>query len=379
VDVAAVKFIDRYFGTAACQILSIFKRKKSFSKPKSILFVQVWGIGETILTLPALRYAKLKYPSAIVSVLCTARNRPVYDCAPYVDKIYEVKMGMAGLFKFVVESHGRFDVVLDMEEYLNVSALLAFFLGRYRVGYAGQPRSKLYDKVVPYNDGQHVAKTYFDLVRLIGVNARFDELEGLIVSKRSLSNVAGIMKSNCLSKKDFLVGFGIGAAESARCRIWPKERFAQLADRLIKKYNAKILFVGSEGESQEVDDVISMVRNKGSVCNLAGKTGIIDLFALIKNLDFFIGNDSGPMHVAACQKVQTIGLFGPNHPARFGPFGKNGRAIYMGKVCGFSPCINVHLGKTPDCLFPGDSDDYQKCMKKISVDDVIALVGDMLR
>ncbi|MBI2653126.1 glycosyltransferase family 9 protein, partial [Candidatus Woesearchaeota archaeon] len=92
----------------------------------------------------------------------------------------------------------------------------------------------------------------------------------------------------------------------------------------------------------------------------------------------FIGNDAGPMHIAAAQGVKTIGLFGPNLPIRFGPYGKGNTSLYKGYNCEFSPCINVHKGQVPDCLYPRNSNDYQKCMKNISVNDVLKEVEKLI-
>ena len=83
-----------------------------------------------------------------------------------------------------------------------------------------------------------------------------------------------------------------------------------------------------------------------------------------------ISNDTGPMHIAAAQGVKTIGLFGPNLPIRWGPFGKWNIAVYKKGVCSYSPCINVHKGEVPECRFGEDN----KCMKAIKVEDVLKYV-----
>jgi heptosyltransferase-2 len=75
------------------------------------------------------------------------------------------------------------------------------------------------------------------------------------------------------------------------------------------------------------------------------------------------------MHIAAAQGTKTLGLFGPNIPLRFGPFGKDNIGLYKGSNCEFSPCINVHKGQVPDCIYSKNSSNYQKCMKNISVGD----------
>lgn len=376
-DVFIIKAFDRYLGALVCFVLSFFKRKKSAFSTRKILLIQLWGIGETILTLPTVRAVRKKLPKSVICVLATARNKTVYECTDCIDEIFEVRLSAYDLVRFVIKHYNEFDVALDMEEYLNISSILCFFLGKYRVGYANQKRSSLYDKTVAYDDNQHVALTYFDLARQIGVNAKIDSLEPLLVDKKTKLEVEKILRTYMLSKQDFLVGLGIGAAESSKCRKWPKDRFAAVADLLVKKYHAKIVFVGSQSESEEIDDIIGRMDSSKLATNLAGKTSVKQLFWLIGKLDLFVGNDSGPMHIAASQKVPTVGLFGPNLPRRFGPFGRMHRAIYKGEICSFSPCINVHLGQVPDCLFPKKSEDYQKCMKNITVQDVIKVITEV--
>jgi len=114
------------------------------------------------------------------------------------------------------------------------------------------------------------------------------------------------------------------------------------------------------------------------VINTAGSLSINELFCLIENLDIIITNDTGPLHIASAQQTKTIGLFGPNSPVRFGPYNKEDISIYKKESCKFSPCINVHKGKVPDCLYPKKSADYQKCMKAIKVEEVMKAVEKLL-
>ena len=73
--------------------------------------------------------------------------------------------------------------------------------------------------------------------------------------------------------------------------------------------------------------------------------------------------------MAAAQGVKTIGLFGPNLPIRWAPFGRGNVSIYKKGVCKYSPCINVHLGKVPECILKDNI-----CMKAIKVEDVLNAV-----
>ena len=109
-----------------------------------------------------------------------------------------------------------------------------------------------------------------------------------------------------------------------------------------------------------------------SAVSLAGKTSIKQTFRIIGKCRILIGNDSGPMHIGAAMGTPTIGLFGPNLPVRWRPFGKKNRYVYKPIKC--SPCINVHLGKVPECRYGKDN----RCMKLIEVKDVMEAVDSII-
>ena len=153
--------------------------------------------------------------------------------------------------------------------------------------------------------------------------------------------------------------------------MWPFDRYAGLCDEVPARYNAKIIFVGSPDEAELINKIQDIMEKKNKAINSAGNITLNQLFYLISKCDLFIGNDAGPMHIASAQGIKTLGLFGPNLPTRFGPYGKGNIGLYKGNNCEYSPCINVHKGQVPDCLYPKNSNDYQKCMKNISVDDVL--------
>ena len=161
---------------------------------------------------------------------------------------------------------------------------------------------------------------------------------------------------------------GVGAAESAKSRMWLKERFADLANRLIKKYNAKIILFGNNEEKRYIDELQNLIIFKKKTFNVAGLVKVREMFYLISLCKLFIGNDSGPMHVAAAQGTKTIGLFGCNLPIMFRPFGKNNVSIY--KKYNQKACINVHKGKVGECKHGIEN----ACVKKIQVSDVMTVV-----
>jgi len=381
-----IKFIDKHVGNLMCNFLAIFNKDKSKKNIKmgynKILIVQLWGIGETILTLPAIETLKKKFPNAEIDVLATSRNKNVFFGNKNISRIAAIKLNPFSTLNFILKNIKKYDWIIDMEEYLNVSAIISFFAGRRIVGYSHNSRAKLYTDKVKYNDKQHAVQTFLDLVRVLDASYDTDRLPKLNFSKSDKKIVDKFLKNNNVKNNEFVVCIAPGAAESAKSRMWPYERYTELCEELIDRHNAKIIFVGTLNESELVESIQKNIKSENNTIsntiNSAGKISLNQLFYLISKSKMFIGNDAGPIHIAAAQGVKTIGLFGPNIPARFGPYGKGNIGLYKGYNCEFSPCINVHKGEVPDCLYPRESNDYQKCMKNISVDDVLKEVEKLV-
>ena len=373
-SVDLIKFLDKYIGSLLCLLLFINKlfRHKKIHKYDKILLIQLWGIGETILTLPAIQALRKQYKKSNIDILATERNKEIYYKNKFINNVKVLKLNPFSIKLFILKNLRKYDLIIDMEEYLNISAIISFYVGRERIGYSHGIRSKLYTETVDYNDRQHVVYTFLDLLKPLNIKSNVDKLPKLNYSSNDKKNINNLLRKYNVAKKDFLIGFGVGAAESAKSRMWPKERFAELADYLIKKYNAKIILIGNKEEKKLLDELQDLIINKNNSFNIAGLINTREMFYLISLCSLFIGNDSGPMHVSAAQGIKTIGLFGCNLPVRFRPFGKNNYYIYKKKTQ--DACINVHKREIGECKHGMEN----ACVKKIQVNDVLKEVKKLI-
>jgi len=149
-----------------------------------------------------------------------------------------------------------------------------------------------------------------------------------------------------------LIGIHPGARPPAR--RWPPERFAAVADDLARRHGARVVLSGGPGEEAPVQAVIEHMRTRP--LNVAGRTSLGGLAALIARLDLFIGNDSGPAHLAEAVGTPTVRIFGPADPCRWAPLDLNRHAVVRRPVpC--SPCAYWECPIDHRCLRliePGD-------------------------
>src|SRR3989338_1963938 len=157
--VAVEKFIDRFAGKILCESAGVLKRKQTFNNPKNLLFVKLWAVGESILVLPLIEQSKRAFPDCKISVLCRKRNVAAFTDLSFIDELLVLED--INVFKYFK----AFDLVFDCEPYLNISSILSITMGRFVVGFSHGSRAKLYDMKVAYNDDQHVALTYLDLLK----------------------------------------------------------------------------------------------------------------------------------------------------------------------------------------------------------------------
>jgi ADP-heptose:LPS heptosyltransferase len=345
-----IKSIDTFWAKLA--LLPIRKSSRKFSKKdtKSVLFIKMMALGDSINALPLIKAAKKNF-NCKVTVATHPRNRAVFECVDFIDEIIDWKTMLKN----------KYDLVFDLEPWSNISAWWANKVGKTTVGFSHGLRGKTYSFKTEYRKDQHIVQNYLDLIRKLEIKIDTKILPHLEVSKEDEKIVDDWIKSNTTKP---LLGLCVTVAESAKYRMWPLERYAELADALAKKYD--IIFTGAPNEKEELQSVIDKMKNKAF--NMAGAFNLKRDLYLLRKCEIYISNDTGQMHIAAAQGVKTIGLFGPNIPTLWGPYGKNNISLYHKIDC--SPCINNIDPNVKDCT----NETYQKCILQIKVKEVLDTV-----
>src|SRR3989338_5583668 len=208
-SVNLIKFLDRYLGSLICLVLSVFSFKPKKVSCKRILLIQLWGLGETVLSLPAIKELRQRYKNSIIDIVTTGRVKDVFYNNKSISSIKVVNLNPFSIKWFILKNFRKYDIAIDMEEYLNISAIIAFYAGNERIGYSHGIRSRLYTKKILYNDGQHVSQAFMDLLKPLGIDKKAKNLERLNYSEKDKEKIDSLLEDNNISKKDFIVGLGI--------------------------------------------------------------------------------------------------------------------------------------------------------------------------
>jgi len=348
------------------------RRHSQPGKVGSILAIKLVGLGDTVLMLTALNRLRESMPHARISVLVTPLSRGIIEGQPQVDRVivYDVfgkDKGIRGLLRLVrTLKQLSPDCIIDFEQHFQATALLSYLVGsRMRIGlyYHGNPRKLLLTDPIFFDPEVHMVVSYLRLLEPLGIKAHVpSRLTPIAITAEDRQRVDKWLDSLGLDSQP-LVGIHTGSGIRAPAKRWAAERFAGLISHLTSQGSAVVL----TGSADEFDHCEAIAQQAGEtdVYNTAGMFTIKQTAHLISRCSLFISNDTGPMHISAAMGTPTIGLFGPESPQRYGPFGEHNRIVYKGAPC--SPCVEIYRGYAPDCRRP-------ICMENIEIKDVLEAV-----
>ncbi|MCL2760836.1 MAG: lipopolysaccharide heptosyltransferase II [Desulfuromonadales bacterium] len=329
---------------------------------KNILIRGVNWLGDAVMTTPAIGTVRQVFSDSRITLLATPLVAEMFSSHPWINNVvvYEPKgkhKGLRGRFKMAsnLRKH-NFDLAIILPNSLD-SAIIPWLAGiPKRIGYATDCRGLFLTNGVSASKRLmvgHQSGYYLKMLEYSGIiSEKMPQL--LFTTPDEDAGMVSLLADKGISSNDFLIGVNPGATYGSAKRWYP-ERFAAVADELAMKWGAKIVITGGKGEIDIAGEISGMMINPS--LNLAGKTGVRELMALIKRADFFITNDSGPMHIAAAFNVPLVAIFGSTDSSTTYPL--SDKAVIVRKPFDCAPCMKR------EC--PTD----HRCMTAVTVDDVI--------
>jgi lipopolysaccharide heptosyltransferase II len=359
-----VWFLDYYVWLAG----SLFRKKAHPPEnPKSILVVDLCGIGDVIGSTPVVYALKERYREAGVDMLVSEETVPLLLNNPFIRSIIPFNSETQKKIR------NNYDIaVLLAPGSRKISRLLKDAKIPFRIGCRrrGIPEGKgfyLTRKAKPFSGIHHTIDSNLNVLKTIGINAK-NRTPKLFTTSREDKNLALFLEKNKIKSRDFVAVLSPGSKNIEKIRhpshLWPLKRFAEIGDFLAREKKAKIILVGLEKE-KELATNLSFFMKSSSV-NLAGKLSLGQLMVLMKRANLVVAVDSGPMHIAEAFNTPLVALFGPQNPKRWMPLSEKSVSLYKEEVC--TGCQRYSCKRKNNI-----------CMKKISVDDMINAVRGISR
>ena len=319
-------------------------------------------LGDAVMTTPALQAVRETWPNAEIVLVANPLvsqlllNHPALDRVITFDRSGNHK-GLFGRLRLAADlRQERFDLALILPNSFD-SALVPFLAGiPQRLGKASDGRSLLLTgryreplQETPIHEVQY----YCNLLAHFGITGPARD-PFLAVTPQEAAAAAAFLAEHGIGPETPLLGINAGATFGSAKRWYP-ERFAEVARQLAGEWGARTVLFGGPGEQ----DIVRVIDGElaGNCLNLAGKTSVRRLMALIKRCSFMVTNDSGPMHIAAAFGVPLVAVFGPTDHTGTAPC--SDRAVIVRHNVDCAPCKLRHC-PTDHC-----------CMTAISADDVV--------
>ncbi len=335
-----------------------------------ILVRGVNWVGDTVLSYPTVQQLKTLFPKSHLAILIPSYLVDLWKTLPYVDEIipFQKKRGIGSIWEDLNLSQSLKERNFDLAVILPRSFRSAFhiFLARIpiRVGYRDEGRSLFLTHGIPRT------KELLDSHRVHyfrGLLEPFGDVENLpppqiVLREEDRRWADQTLKDLGIKEGKPLIGMNPGATYGlAKC--WYPDRFGKLGERLVEKWQAKILLFGKEEERSIVDEILNRLGTEG--IDMTGKTGLLQLAALLERCTLLVTNDTGTMHMAAAVGTPVVALFGSTAPLVTGPWGEGHSVVRKNVAC--SPCRKR--------VCPTD----HRCMELITVDEVEKVVDKHLR
>lgn len=322
---------------------------------RKILFINLAFIGDVILSTPATRALKQKYPQAEIDMLVIPLTAPLAKGNPYVhDVVVYDKRGehkkYAKLWLLIQRLRERnYDMAVTTNFSLR-SAVMAWVSGaKYRLGFDAQHASLFLTHSMPAKRDfiRHEVHNQLDVVKPLGITDASTVLEYAIHEKERQA----VEKEIAVNQSRPLVL--VCPAGSYARKSWTISGYAALLQALA--VNADCCLIGGRAEQSFLEEIN---KQAGGVARVFGGTFSLDqLPALIDRADLLITVDTGPLHIAQAVGTPVVALFGPSDSRVWGPRGKQDVVLQCAVDC--SPC----WGKG-DCS-------ANRCIEDIQSQDVI--------
>ena len=301
-------------------------------------------IGDVVMISPSLQALRETYPDARIEAMVRPWVAGCFEGHPDLDGVvlHDPRgrhRGMGGFRALTRElRERRYDMAVLFQKAFG-AALLAWSAGiPVRVGYDTDRRALLLTNVIgetPALRRIHHVEYFLEVARAAGCNVNgVPRRVSFHLTEDARGFARKFLVEHDAARNPMIAAIAVGASKPGRA--WHADRFAALARYLAVERGARVLVLGGKGDREASEPVLAAAGD--AAIDGVGNTTVPQMAALLEHSRIFIGNDSGPMHVAAALNIPTLGIFGPGSLAKTAPYMPEDRFIALSENFHCSPC-----------------------------------------
>ena len=318
---------------------------------RRLLVVRYDGMGDLVVTTGFLRELRRAAPQAKISLLIRSEWVPLMRANPHVDELLSFRASAYPTYQQLRRHRDalayarqelwprRFEAALVPQTDFSFydGRILAYLSGApVRIGWtdpaaADVPGGRsLLTRLVPLAGGMHEADKAYAFLEALGGQVRERQLE--LHWDSTAAEIGAGLAAKLKASGDRLVAIGLGASQANK--LWPVERFLEVARALAARVPVRFVGIGGDDLVRQGERLEAGLGDRA--VSLAGKLPLPQTAALLSHCDLFVGCDSGPMHVAAAVGTPVVSLSGcpqdappaySAHPGRIGPYCAQRRVV----------------------------------------------------
>lgn len=355
-------------------------------QPRRILIIRTDLIGDLVLSLPVIRLLKRTYPEAEIDLLALPSSARIIEHDPDIANVITYDINIWRRPKALLQKKNWREVralhrrLRDRHYDLAVSvfgpwaAIVAVASGaQRRLGFGKESYPSFMTDSVPgahWTPGDHLHEVDYCLKLAQAAGARpgpNDRIPTLFVPAQTSLEAEQLLEQAGVRFDKPIIACHV-SSNNGQSKRWPIPYWARMIDLLISKDGANVILTGASGDLPLIEAI--QQRAHEQPINLAGKTSLVQLAAILKRADLMVTGDSGPMHIAAAVGTPLIAIHGPTDPAMSGPVSPTATVLRSDIWC--SPCY-MAKGTPADCRFF-----TTQCMKNITPEQVLDVIHSKL-
>lgn len=325
-----------------------------------ILIDSKHGLGDCVQIIPMLQIIKQNYPDCYLVVIVSGKvSEELLNMAPVkIDKFYYLSMQGMTIKKFlklilqIRKEHFDYFILSPITTKWKAKIFALLTGAKNKIG-------EQYQKIDTYTRDNSIHMVDRNIALLKGI---CDIPNKKIYPTLNTPDLNIKIKRE---KNEKIIGVCIGGGTASEFngkkiypRAWSTEKIKKVIEYLRSK-NLQVVLFGGKDEEKDLE-IIKDVLYDTKVCNYVNKTIITESAFLAKHCDLVVGVDTGMQHIADAVGTKTISIFGPTNPKTHGAYSE--KTEFLEVTCDCKYCYGTD--KYLSC-------DDRKCLKNISVDDVI--------
>ena len=327
----------------------------------SVCILRLSSIGDVTHVIPIISTLQKKYKKPTITWVI---GRVEYELVKKLNNINFVVIDKNDTINSIMKLRSyfkgqNFDVVFHMQKSLRSKLIANIIKGRVDV---------TFNEIE--TDANHVLDHFFKFLEKINIKDKFLDwkVDELLSNDKNNS-----INKNLNESVPFITINPFTSIRNNNFREWDFNNFLTISEYCKNEYSLNTVLLGKASQ-EKYNEIKNELDNNQSIINLINKTSLLEMLSILNRSQFYIGPDSGTLHMARMIDLPVIGLYATSNPLRTGPYCKLEYTVNK-----YPQALETYLDKKIENVKWGERVRNREAMKLIKIDDVKAQIKKVMK